>query len=91
MQSIFVFLVVLGKNTLKRKYEIASLFAGCMITVRSDQCYDCTSLTNGCDDPFNANSLGANRKVNLSAGGVCIVCLNFAIETLGMIFLSGLF
>ena len=75
MQSIFVFLVVLGKNTLKRKYEIDHLFTGCMITVRSDQCYTCSNFDNGCNDPFNANSMGTQQTATLPAGGACLVRL----------------
>ena len=61
----------------KRRVDlIIGLCLGCVNVASALQCYDCVSSGNTfCQDPFNANNITSNDKINVTDGGACIVCL----------------
>lgn len=60
----------------KRIDVIVGLCLGCVDVASALQCYDCVSSGNTfCQDPFNANNITGNNKINVTDGGACIVCV----------------
>ncbi len=52
------------------------IWIGCISVASTNMCYSCTNvLEKDCGDPFNANSMTDADKMDMPAGGACMVCL----------------